>query len=117
MSEITLLVEIDVHEGKTDAFRVAVDELVDSVQANETGALRYDFYLSDDGRRDWNVEVFEDSDAVIAHMDNVRDILPRLLATATFTRIEVLGDITPAGLAALGELATGPWRLIGRIGR
>ena len=117
MSEITLLVEIDIHEGKTEAFRAAVSALVASVQANEPGALRYDFYISDDGRRDWNVEVFEDSEAVIAHMENVRDLLPELLATATFTRIEVLGDITSAGLEALGELATGPWRLIGRVTR
>ena len=117
MSEITLLVEIDVHEGKTDAFKAAVTELVASVEANEPGALRYDFYLSQDGRHDSNVEVFKDSDAVIAHMANVRDLLPILLEAATFTRIEVLGDISAAALETLGEVASSGHQLMARLDR
>jgi len=81
-----------VGEGKAGAFRRAVADLVSAVHANEPGCLRYDFYLSSDGRQDWNVEVFRDSEAVIAHMKNVRDLLPPLLEIATFGRIVVLGN-------------------------
>ncbi len=116
-NDITLIVEIDVDEGRTDAFRAAVEALVESVQANEPGCLRYDFYISSDGRHDWNVETFRDSDAVIAHMDNVRDLLPALAETATFTRIEVLGDLSDEGYAALSDMAHGDYALIGRISR
>ena len=95
MHHITLLVEIDSHEGRTERFRAAVDELLESVKANEPGALRYDFYSSDDGRRGWNVEVFADSAAVAHHMENVGPLLPKLLATVEFPRIEVQGDLSP----------------------
>jgi quinol monooxygenase YgiN len=116
-SDITLVVEIAVDEGKAEAFRRVVADLVSTVQDNEPGCLRYDFYLSSDGRHDWNVEVFCDSEAVIAHMENVRDLLPLLLDTASFQRIEVLGGLSDAGYAALSEISRGDHRLIGRIER
>lgn len=115
--DITLLVEIAVREGRTEAFRAAVESLVRSVEANEPGCLRYDFYLSSDGRHDWNVEVFRDSEAVLAHMDNVRPLLPSLLETAEFTRLQVLGDLSDAAYAALSDITTGDHRLIGRMER
>lgn len=116
-SDVTLLVEIEVHEGMTEAFRAMVGALVDTVKANEPGCTRYDFYLSSDGRHDWNVEVFRDSEAVVAHMDNVRPLLPAFAETAEFTRLQVLGDLSEAGYAALSDIVIGDHRLIGRIER
>ena len=99
----------------TEAFRAMVAALVDTVEANEPGCTRYDFYLSSDGRRDWNVEVFRDSEAVVAHMDNVRSLLPGLAETAEFSAgLQVLGDLSEAGYEALGDIAVGDHRLIER---
>ena len=94
-----------------------VADLVTAVQANEPGALRYDWYLSEDGTRDWNIEVFSDSQAVVAHMENVADLVPKLQATATFKRVEVLGDLSEDGMTALGNLARSKLRLLGGVAR
>ena len=117
MGQITLLAEIEIMPGKLAAFKTVVADMVTAVQANEPGALRYDWYLAEDGTRDWNVEVFADSQAVVAHMENVADLVPKLQATATFKRVEVLGDLSEEGMVALGELAGGRLRLLGGVVR
>ena len=103
------------------AFRAVADYLLLSavgiLQDQGYDTSRYDFYLSADGRHDWNVETFRDSDAVLAHMDNVRDLLPALAEVASFTRLQVIGDLSDAGYAALSEITVGEHELIGRISR
>jgi quinol monooxygenase YgiN len=117
MGQITLVAEIEIHPGSLARFKSVVAELVAAVQANEPGALRYEWFLSADGTRDWNIEVFADSQAVVAHMRNVGDLVPRLLETATFRRVEVLGDLSDEGMAALGSLAGSKLLLLGGIKR
>ena len=117
MGHITLLAEIEVEPGKVDAFKAVVAEMVTVVQANEPGAMRYDWYLSDEGTHDWNVEVFADSEAVVAHMANVGGLVPKLLEVASFRRVEVLGDLSDEGMEALGELAKSRLARLGGIER
>jgi quinol monooxygenase YgiN len=117
MEQVTLLAEIDIEPGRLAEFKAVVAEMVASVQANEPGAMRYDWYLSEDGTRDWNVEVFSDSEAVVAHMANVAELVPRLTAVATFRRVEVLGDLSEAGMAALGDLARDTLSRLGGVTR
>jgi quinol monooxygenase YgiN len=117
MGQITLLAEIAIEPGRLAEFKSVVAEMVTAVQANEPGALRYDWYLSEDGTNDWNVEVFADSQAVVEHMENVADLVPKLQATATFKRVEVLGDLSEEGMTALGDLARSKLRLLGGVAR
>jgi quinol monooxygenase YgiN len=117
MAHITLLAEIDIAPGKLAEFKAVVADMVIAVQANEPGAIRYDWYLSEDGMHDWNVEVFADSEAVVAHMANVARLVPRLQAVATFRRVEVLGDLSEDGMAALGTLARSKLAPLGGIVR
>jgi quinol monooxygenase YgiN len=117
MGHITLLAEIDIQPGRLPEFKAVVAEMVSAVQANEPGALRYDWYVSDDGTQDWNVEVFADSEAVVAHMANVGDLVPKLESVAAFRRVEVLGDLSEEGMAALGALARSKLAPLGGIRR
>jgi hypothetical protein len=50
-------------------------------------------------------------------MANVAELVPRLLLTATFRRVEVLGDLSDEGMAALGDLASSRLQLIGGVVR
>ena len=117
MGHVTLLAEIDIEPGKLAEFKEVVAEMVTAVQANEPGAIRYDWYLSEDGAHDWNVEVFADSEAVVAHMANVASLVPKLQAVAAFRRVEVLGDLSADGMAALGELARSKLARLGGVVR
>lgn len=117
MSEITLLVEFAVKDGATDAYRAASANLRSFVDGSEPGTVRYDWWLSDDGRRGFNIEVFRDSDALAHHMRNTADKTGDLLAAADVVRVEVLGDLTDAGREAIAGAATGWFALLGGVDR
>jgi quinol monooxygenase YgiN len=114
---ITLIVEFAIKPGKLADFESAASAMREMVQRDEPGTLRYDWWLSDDGGRDINIEVFVDSDALVTHMGNTGSLLPGLLACADVVRVEVLGDLTQAGHAAIDDAATGTYGLLGGITR
>lgn len=117
MSEITLIVEFAIKPGRLDDFREAAARMRAVVQAGEPGTTRYDWWLSDDGRRDFNIEVFADSEALAAHMANTAPLVGDLVDAADVVRVEVLGDLTEAGHAAIDAAATGYFNLSGGIAR
>lgn len=117
MAEITLIVEFAIKPGQGPAFAAAASRMREVVERTEPGTSRYDWWLSSDGERDVNIEVFADSDALVRHMDNTAPLLPDLVATADVVRVEVLGDLSPAAHAAIDEAATGHFRLSGGIKR
>ncbi len=117
MEPITLIVEFRIKSGKLADFESAAAALRVVVQRDEPGTLRYDWWLSSDGTRDVNLEVFADSDALVAHMANTAPLLPDLLAAAEVVRVEVLGVLTEAGHAAIDNAATGIFGFNGGVSR
>jgi quinol monooxygenase YgiN len=115
--KVTLFVRFVVEPGRLDEFRAANKAIRDSIEANEPGTLLYETYLSADGTRAANVEVFEDSAALVAHMANVAPLIPALDAASRLVQLEVLGSPTPEGRAAIESLATGWLPLLGAIAR
>ncbi len=106
MAELTLIVEFEIKPGRTEDFKVAAQALIDASN-EEPGTLRYDWHISEDGRRDVNLELFKDSDAFLAHDRHVAALVPALLETATLTDFSVLGDASGEVHAQLIETATG----------
>ena len=115
--KVTLFVEFAIHPGGLEAFKAAGQALRDSIEANEPGTTLYETYLSPDGSKAANIEVFEDSTALLAHMVNVDPLVPALMAASTVVQLEVLGSPTPEGRAAIESLATGWFPLLGAIAR
>lgn len=79
-------------EGKIDEFKQKAAELTGKVEANEPGALSYEWFLSDDKRACTLVEVYKDSGAVMAHLGNVGDLLGPLLEVAPLSGLFILGN-------------------------
>jgi len=84
MAQTTLLVEFDIKPGKTEAFKAATKAIFAKTQ-EEPGTLRYEYFLSDDGTSNMNIEVFEDADAFVYHNRNMADVVPALFETTPTT--------------------------------
>jgi quinol monooxygenase YgiN len=117
VDRITLVVEFAVKPGLTEAYRDVSGRMRVAVEAGEPRTLQYDWWLSDDGSRGINIESFADSDALAFHMDNTAPLVGDLLAAADVVRVEVLGQLTDVGRAAIEAAATGYFGLLGGIER
>jgi quinol monooxygenase YgiN len=91
MAETMLIVDIAIKPGKVDDFKAAAQALFERTQ-DEPGTLRYDYFISDDGTRNINIEVFEDAAAFVAHNQNCAPLVPALVAAGDILRIDVVGD-------------------------
>lgn len=90
---VQFTVYLSIHAGKFPEFeRTARTMCVRSQQ--EPGTLAYTWYLGDDGRTCRLVELYADSTAAATHLAGpvVRELVPKLLESASVTRFEVNGD-------------------------
>jgi quinol monooxygenase YgiN len=77
-----------IHAGKAEDFRLICQKYV-QWSAREPGCLYYGF--SFDGDFAHCREGFQDADALLAHIDNLRPILHEMAEVSTLVRIEVHG--------------------------
>ncbi|HCU85535.1 putative quinol monooxygenase [Methylophilus sp. UBA6697] len=78
----------EIHAGKTAAFRAICEKYVEW-SSREPGCLYYGF--SFDGDLAHCREGFENAEALLAHLDNLRPILHEMGEVSTLVRIEVHG--------------------------
>jgi quinol monooxygenase YgiN len=111
-------VDLTINVGKLEAFQAIAQTMIDDTQ-KEPGALGYDWCLSSDRKRCRILEIYADQNAVLAHLTSpvVRELVPKLLQTATLNRFEVYGDPGPKSaeiLAGVGAEIFSLWRGISR---
>lgn len=95
MKEIQITAKFKIHKGKLEDFKKIADDCVVAVAKNEKGkgAIQYDWFFSPDETECSVREIFADSNAVLAHMGNVGEMLGQLLAMSDF-ELEVYGNPT-----------------------
>jgi len=91
MKRITALALLKIHNGKLDEFKNLVPNLIKAVKKNEPGALTYDWFLDEKTMECKVLEIYADSQAVLAHVTNVGELLQELTAISDLT-LEVFGD-------------------------
>ena len=111
---VHLQIDLAVRDGKFAEFEQTVAAMAAGT-AKEPGALGYEFYLSDDRRSARLLETYADAAALQAHFAGpvVRELVPKLLASASVERFEVYGRPsaeTAATLAAFGARIYPHWR-------
>ena len=112
----TLFVEFDIKPGATEAFKRAAQALFERTQG-EPDTLTYDYYLSADGTRNVNVEVFKDADAFVFHNRNAADLVPALFDCLDKVSITVMGDQNDDLWAELKDVETIHYPHLGGITR
>ena len=87
-----------IRPGKLDEFKRQAGAIIAQAKAKDPGTLQYDWFLSEDGTECEVREIYESSDALLAHVVNIsapRDALFEKFATDH--AIVIYGD-PPSGL-------------------
>src|SRR5690349_2832367 len=104
MSKLYVMTEVRINAGKLDDFKALSKVFYDLVVEKDTGTLMYEFFL-DEAQGTCNVlEVYESSEALLAHLGNVGHEFGNLLAIAQLS-ITVLGKPSAAVVQATAALA------------
>lgn len=93
MKKIQITAKFKIHKGKVEEFKKIASACVVAVEKNEKGkgALQYDWFFSPDNTECIVRETYVDSDAVLAHMGNVGEMLGQLLGMSDF-ELEIYGN-------------------------
>jgi hypothetical protein len=102
MKTLQLVVRFSIHPGKTDKFKQLAQKAF-AVTRNEAGNLQYDYLLSADESTCVVLEKYDDSDAFLAHVVNLGEILGQMLAISEIAP-EVYGNPSEALVNATAEL-------------
>ncbi len=95
MSELIGIARFRFLEGRREEYLRLTEQANALVAANEPGTLQYDLFLNDDQSECVIVERYRDSDAAIAHAENVGPLFGDVLATVEIVHGELLGEPSP----------------------
>ncbi|HSH01692.1 MAG TPA: antibiotic biosynthesis monooxygenase [Anaerolineae bacterium] len=108
------LFEVEIKDGQYDSFKSLMEEMVAATQANEPGALNYEWYISEDKTKCSIYERYADSGAVLAHLGNFgKNYAGRFMSMVKVRNFTVYGDPNEAASNALTGAGA---KIIGRWG-
>ena len=95
MNEIRLTAKFTIQNGKSEEFKSIASKCVVAVRENEKGksCSQYDWFFSADGKICHVLETYANSDAVIAHMANVGELLGQLLQISSLSG-DIYGELS-----------------------
>jgi hydroxylamine reductase (hybrid-cluster protein) len=102
--EIQYTLEWTIKSGGLEAFKELVNTVIKLVHDNEPEMKGYQWYFNDDESKCYTAEWQTSSESLMAHLQNVGEVLPKLLQHADITRFEVFGDPSPQALEAVKGL-------------
>ncbi|HWP33469.1 MAG TPA: hypothetical protein VNL97_06945, partial [Solirubrobacterales bacterium] len=95
----------EVREGALDELKVAIEELVAFIDANEPRILTYHVYLSEDGTRMTVVHLHSDPASLDYHMDVAGPAFQKFAHLLTMSSIRIYGEPSERALRQLHEKA------------
>ncbi len=93
MDTIRVITRARIHPGKGEAFTEIASACLTATR-RDPGTQSYEWYLNADRTECLILEVCNDSNALLAHVGNLGDLLGRLMAVSDLA-IEVCGDPSP----------------------
>ena len=103
VGEILGIARFRFHEGKLDEYQRLSAQAMEIVKSKDTGTLQFDTYLNDDQSECVIIERYRDSEALIEHAANLKDLSAAILAIVTVVHGEVLGEPSSELRAALAD--------------
>ena len=97
-NEIQYILAWTIKPGGLQSFKELANEAVNLVRDNEPEMKGYQWYFNDDETTCYTAEWHTSSESMLAHLQNVGDILPKLLAHSDISRFDVFGN--PSALAS-----------------
>lgn len=84
--------EHSISEGKINEFRKLAAEIIDRVETTEPNTLSYEWFLSNDESKCYVVQIYKDSQAVMAHLGNIADLMGPFHEVAPLTGLMLFGS-------------------------
>jgi quinol monooxygenase YgiN len=107
-NSVSWLLEFAIKDGQRDNFDALLKEMIEATQANEPGALNYEWFINPDGKNGQIYERYTDSAATMAHLGGFGEkFAERFLAVLDPTKFFVYGspsDDVKAALEAFGPV-------------
>ncbi|HET9111900.1 MAG TPA: antibiotic biosynthesis monooxygenase [Ktedonobacterales bacterium] len=96
MNRLEVIARMKVRPGQLDGFKRQVAELVRVAREQDTGTLRWDWFLSRDGTECEVHEAYASSESMIEHAGHIKDARNKLFAEfAEGHEITVYGEPSP----------------------
>jgi quinol monooxygenase YgiN len=96
MSQFEARARLKVRAGQLEGFKRHAAEILRQTREKDTGTLRYDWFLSQDGTECEVHEVYVDADALVQHALNVREARETLYAEYAYDhKMTFYGDPSP----------------------
>ena len=100
MTHLELRAQLHVRPGQLDGFKAQAAEIVRCAREQDTGTLRFDWYLSEDGTQCEVHETYESGEAFFAHAQHIMAACAKLFAEyADGHRVAAFGEVPPQLLA------------------
>jgi quinol monooxygenase YgiN len=94
--KLQLSAKMKIRPGTLEGFKSQGAECISEVKRKDTGTLQYDWFISSDNTECEIRETYENSDALLAHVKNLREPLRILFEKfATDHFIVIYGDPSP----------------------
>lgn len=104
MFEVTA--RLKVRDGELDGFKEQAAEMMRQTKEKDTGTLRYDWFLSNDGTACEVREGYVDADALLEHANNVGEARAKLFRDFAYGHdMTIYGEPSPALAEAMDALA------------
>ncbi len=101
---IQYTIEWTIKPGGLEAFKEMAESISKLVEENEPQMKSYQWYFNEDATKGYTIENHTSSDSLLAHLENVGEVLPKLLVYCDLSRFEVFGNPTPEAKKALDTL-------------
>lgn len=95
MNRFQAVVRFAIHAGKAKEFKRTADDMIRLTREKDTGTVRLDIFMSDDGTAAVFYEEFVSPEARIEHLNNMGENVAAMLAVGDM-RADVLAHSAPA---------------------
>jgi quinol monooxygenase YgiN len=93
--------EVAIPAGKIQQFKQLAAEIIARVAATEPGTLSYEYFFSPDESKAYVVQAYEDSEALLFHLQNIADLAGPFHQLAPLTGVTIFGNPSAALRQAL----------------
>jgi len=94
--KLQLSARMKIREGKLDGFKRQAAVCISQVKEKDPGTLQYDWFINNDGTDCEIREAYESSEALLAHLANLREPLGILFEQyAADHSVVIYGDASP----------------------
>lgn len=104
MENLQVIARWKIHEGNLESFKKLADKCLEVSKAKDKDTLQYDWYFSENQKECVLIEKYPDSNALLAHLANIGDLLGKLLALADL-RAEIYGKPSKELLKATARVS------------